>query len=293
MSQVPLPDAVEALDYAALRALWLARYAELMSVDVEDLNDNDPAVKALEVGAYREMLRTASINYAVQNTMLASASGAGLDDLGADPLYELDRLTLDEGDEDAVPPVAPTYESDSDYLGRLQLAPATRSGAGPSGSYEVRALSAHADVVDVKVLSPDPCMIVVQVLHDSEDMAILTDVEAALSAATVRPVGDRVSVMAAEMEPTTAAITLYVPDGPDLAAVQAASQARIEEIVYPLAAKVGSGDAFAEGAEHAWLGACQVEGVRAWEVTASTGMSLEGAAWWPLEVTVTAVRSNA
>lgn len=294
MSKITLPDAVEVPDFAATRLAWLTRYAELMEVEVADLDDNDPAVKLCEAGAYIEVLRLDSINAAVRNTMLASAFGAKLDDLGADPLYgDTTRLVLDPGDEEAVPPIPPTYESDDDYRERLRLAPAALSVAGPSGAYESLALAAHADVVDVEVSSPDPCEILVEVLHDSDDPDILTDVEAALSDENKRPVGDRVTVQSATKEESTVEITVYVKPGPDLDAVQEASQARVDEIVLPLCAKVGSGATLSEGDENAWLGACVVEGVTAWEVTASTGMSDPAAAWWPMTITVTAVRSNA
>ena len=62
-------------------------------------------------------------------------------------------------------------------------------------------------------------------------------------------------------------------------------------MVVPLAAKVGSGVAFSQGEEYAWLGACVVDGVTSWDVTGTTGMSDPESAWWPLTITVTAVRS--
>lgn len=294
MSQIPLPNAVEELDYATLRTAWLELYAEKMGIDVEDLDDNDPVVHALEAGAYREMLRVQSNNDAVRNTMLASATGAGLDDLGADPLYNTPRLVLDEGDDEAVPPVPPTYEDDEDYKERLRLAPAKLSPAGPAGAYEALALAAHDDVVDVNIRSPDPCEVIVEVLHDSDDLDILDDVYAALSADTVRPFGDLVTVERADNQESTAVITVYVPDGPDLATVQAASQARVDAIILPICAKVGSGAVLSRDGDDmtGFLGACMVEGATSWELTSSTGMSDIDAAWWPMTITVTAERRN-
>ena len=294
MSGIPLPDAVAVLDYETTRLAWLTRYAELMGVTVESLDDNDPAVHVLEVCAYRETLLVAQINDSVRDTMLASASGPGLDDLGADPLYgDTDRLELDPGDPLAVPPIPPTMESNAAYKARLALAPAALSVAGPSGAYEVLARGAHADVVDVDVTSPDPCEILVEVLHASADPDILTDVAAALTDIVKRPVGDRVTVQSAVKETSSVELTVYVPDGPDLATIEDTSQARVDEIVLPTAAKVRSGAAFSEGDAFAWLGACVVAGVRAWEVTSYTGCSNPLAAWWPMTINVTAVRSNA
>lgn len=297
MSKIPLPAAVEELDYETTRLAWLARYAELRELELEDLNDNDPVVKALETGAYFEVMRKASNNDSVRQTMLASAWGEGLDDLGADPLYgNTPRLVLDEGDEGAVPPIPPTYETDDDYRARLALAPAELSVAGPVGAYESLAMGAHSDVVDAYVTSPTPANILIEVLIDPEtevlEADILAAVVAAISPDTKRPVGDRISVVAADVEPSTVEITVYVNDGPSLSVVQAASQARVDEIALPLAAKVRSGAAFTEGDESP-LGACVVPGVASWEITDSAGMSDPTAAWWPLEITVTAVRTNA
>lgn len=294
MSQIPLPAAVEVLDYLAIRQECLARYAELREEAIEDLNDNDPAVHVLEVLAYREVLLRARINDSVRDTMLASASGQGLDDLGADPLYNnTPRLVLVEGDADSVPPILPVMETDDAYRARLRLAPSEASVAGPSGAYESHARRAHPDVVDVAVTSPDPCDILVEVLHDSEDPDILTTIYEALSHSLVRPIGDRVDVVSATKQASACTLTVYVPDGPDLEAVRAASQANVEALIYPEAAKVRSGAFFSEGDTRSFLGACKVSGVRAWQASSIIGMSNVEAAWWPMTITVVAVRSSA
>lgn len=289
MSQIELPDAVEELDYETLRLAWLTDYAARMGVSVSSLDVNDPIVKGLEVGAYREMLVRARINDAVRRTMLASAYGPGLDDLGADPLYNTPRLILDPGDPDAVPPVPPVKESDDDYRARLALAPAALSVAGPANAYEVRAKGAHGDVVDVAVTSPNPCEILVEVLHNSADPDILTDVADALTANTVRPIGDRVTVVAAIKQTSSIDITVYVGEGPDLAAIEAASQARIDKLIQPIASRVRSAELLSLG-DSLWTGAAIVEGVLGAEVTAQTGMTNPAAAWWPLTINVTGVR---
>lgn len=297
MSKIPLPAAVTELDYETTRLAWLTRYAELRELELEDLNDNDPVVKALETGAYFEVLRIASNNDSVRQTMLASAWGDGLDDLGADPLYgNTPRLVLDPGDEEAVPPVPPTYESDEDYKARLALAPAELSVAGPTGAYESLAMGAHGDILDVRVTSPSPCNILIEALLDPDTEVLEADILAAITTACSdrekRPAGDRVAVVAASTEPATVAITVYVNDGPALAVVQASSQTRVNEIALPQAKKVRSGATFTEGDESP-LGACVVAGVSSWEITDFTGMSDDEVAWWPLEITVTAVRTSA
>lgn len=294
LSSIPLPAAVDVPDYEFLRRAWLERYAELHGVAVSDLNDNDPAVRVCEVGAYREMLRMASVNDAVRDTMLASARGRGLDDLGADPLYGgLKRLVIDPGNPLASPPLPPVMERDESYKARLVLSPAALSVAGPAGAYEVLAKSAHPDVLDVAVSSPAPCDVLVEVLHTSTDPAIIAKIADALSHRSVRPIGDRVTVQDATKQASMIALTLYVPDGPDLVAVQTASVARLNDIAIPACRRVRSGEKLSEGAPDAWLGACVVPGVRSWSVAARTGASNTAAAWWPMTITVIAVRSNA
>ena len=294
MSQIPLPATVEELDYATIRDAWLADYAARLGVTVTELNVNDPAIRVLETGAYREMLWRARLNDAVRGVLLASAYGARLDDLGADPLYggKTPRLELDPGDPDAVPPVPPVYEPDDDYRARLVLAPAALSVAGPGAAYRVLALSAHADAVDVDVTTPNPSEVLVEVLHDSADPNILTTIDAALNADTVRPITDLVTVQAAVKEPSTLDLTVYVADGPDLSAVQTEAQARVNLILQPIAARVRSGALLSEGGTDLWKGACMVPGVQSVEETASTGLSNPVAAWWPLTITVTAVRAT-
>lgn len=305
MSKIPLPAAVTVPDYATVRLAWLSRYAEIRGEQLADLNDNDPIVQALEAGAYFEMNAISRNNDSARQTMLASAWGQGLDNLGADPLYGgTARLVTDPGDEDAVPPIPPTYETDDAYRPRLRLAPAALSVAGPWGAYEALALSAHGDVLDARVTSPAPCEVRVEVLIDpdteAEHATILAAVEGALNDANKRPIGDRVTVVEAATEETSVEITVYVKDGPALDAVQAASQERVRQIVYAQAAKVGSGAAFLEASDgvegadpNAFLGACVVDGVTSWLVTDNTGMSDDAAAWWPMTINVTAVRTNA
>lgn len=299
MSKIPTPDAVEPLDFETIRARRIARYCQLKEIDVADLSDNDPDVMRIEEQSYNELLLRARINDSIRATMLASAKGAGLDDLAKDPLYgggtdhELKRLVLDPGDPTAVPPVPPTMELDDAFRARLQLAPQALSVAGPEGAYKVIAMGAHPDVVDVDVTSPSPCEILVQVLHNSSDPDIITKVYAALSPKNVRPIGDRVTVEAAVRETSSAHVRVYVSDGPDLSVLQAAAQARANSIVLPLAAKVLSGAKFMEGDSEAVIkGACVVDGVTACEITSSTGMSSDAKAWWPMTIIVTAVRSS-
>ena len=71
LSHAPPPDVIEELDfetiYAARKADFLGRFPAF-SADVE----SDPVIKALEAGAYRELVLRARINDAVRGVLIAS-----------------------------------------------------------------------------------------------------------------------------------------------------------------------------------------------------------------------------
>ncbi len=224
MSQLPAPSVVEALDYETILALMLTDLIQRDST-FSALVESDPAYKILEVCAYREHLIRQRVNDASRGVMLAYATSTDLDHLAA--LYDVERLLVDQGDPEAVPPIPPTYESDDRLRLRVQMAPESWTTAGSRGSYAFHALSASALVKDVAVESPTPGEVVVTVLSatgdGTVDTPLLEAVDAALSAETVRPLCDAVTVQAAQITPYSidAALTLYV--GPDTETVRQAA----------------------------------------------------------------------
>jgi phage-related baseplate assembly protein len=292
MSQIPLPAAVEELSFDAIVAASKARYVELMQVDdpTYELRDTDPAARALEVWAFREMLLRARINDSVRGTLLASATGGQLDDLGADPAYGPTARLLVTPEQLGPPYVAPVMESDDAYRARLKLAPHQTSVAGPSGAYESRARGANGAIIDVAVTSPQPGYVLVEVLHDGVWEDVRFDIFQALLSDDVRPVGDVVTVIEAAHVTSSIALTVYVDEGPDLELVQTAAQERINNLVLPKCARVKSGPTLSLGEEYSFLGACVVDGVSSYDVTGTTGLSSGDVAWWPMTITVTAMR---
>ncbi|HNM43795.1 baseplate J/gp47 family protein [Plasticicumulans sp.] len=226
LSQLPAPTVVETLDYesvlAALQADFTARYPAFTAA-----LESEPVLKLLEVAAWRELIVRGRVNDAARACMLAYALGADLDHLAA--LYGVQRLLLDAGDPTAVPPVPPTYESDTRLRARTQLALEGFSTAGPVGAYEFWALSADAHVLDVSVQSPVPGQVLVTVLdsrgNGTPDAALLAAVLTTLSAEDVRPLTDQVLVQAAEIVPYTITAALTVYPGPDAATVRVAAAA--------------------------------------------------------------------
>ncbi|GIX38021.1 MAG: baseplate assembly protein [Silanimonas sp.] len=232
LSRLPAPAVVEPLDF---EAIFGAMLADLRSRDpaFDALTEADPAYKLLEVCAYRELLLRQRVNDAARGVMLAHAVGSDLDQLGA--LLGVQRLMLDPGDPQALPPRPPAYESDADFRRRIQLAPQRFSVAGPAGAYLYHALAAHPDVLDASVTSPAPGEVLVTILSRSGDgtpaPATLDAVLAALSADDVRPLTDHVSVQPAQIVPYTVAATLYTRPGPDASVVLAEAQSRLQAYV--------------------------------------------------------------
>lgn len=218
LSRLSPPDVVERLDYetilGAMRADLLARAPTLAPVLALE---SEPAVKILEVAAYRELLLRARINDAAKAVLLATATGADLDHLAA--LFGVRRFVLDPGGTGAAPPVPPTLESDGDLRYRTQLALEGFSTAGPRGAYAYHAFSASPLVRDVSVTSPTPGQVLVTVLSaeapGTATPTLIAAVDAALSAEDVRPLCDTVVVQSAAILPYAIAAELEMDPGPD------------------------------------------------------------------------------
>lgn len=232
LSLLPFPAVVEVLTFEQVLAAMLA---DLQARDpaFTALVESDPAFKVLEVAAYRETLIRQRVNEAAKAVTLAYAAGADLDQIAA--RYNVARLTLDAGDPDAVPPVPPTYETDTDLRRRVQLAFEGLSTAGPLGAYLFHALGADPDVADVAAVSDTPGVVDVYVLSRGASgvpsPSVLAAVDATLSSETIRPLTDQVNVFAVETVPYTVEATVEVYSGPDADVVVAASDASVQAYV--------------------------------------------------------------
>lgn len=229
LSQLPPPDIVEQLDCESIYQSMLADFRALYP-DFGALLESDPAIKMLELAAYRELQLRARINDAARACLLAYAGGADLEHLAA--FFDVERLVTDPGDPTATPPIPPTYETDASLRYRTQLAPEGFSTAGPEGAYRFHALSASGDVADVAIDSPEPVHVVVTVLSADGDgtpsAELLTTVEQALNDEDVRPLTDRVSVRGAEIRPYRIEARLIIYPGPTPAPVLDAARGAVE-----------------------------------------------------------------
>lgn len=184
ISQLPAPDVIEQLSYEAiytemrdqmngLQPLTFTssgdvnmQPAELITEDNGDqyfripvTNDaglmyleqeSEPAARQLQIVAYREMLVRQRTNDASLAVMLAYATNADLDQIGA--RYNVARLTIIAADPENN--IEAVKESDDDFRRRIQLSSEEFSTAGPAGAYVFHTLSADANVKDASAESP-------------------------------------------------------------------------------------------------------------------------------------------
>lgn len=236
LSQLPVPDVVEQIDFETILAEIIADFIVRMAaegVEYTALLESDPLYKFAEIASYREVLIRQRANESAQAVMLARAMGADLDNLGAN--VNVGRLLIDAGDPNAVPPIPPTYESDDDFRARIQLSFEGYTTAGSEGSYIFHSLSADGDVKDASAISPTPGVVDVYVLSRSGDgtasPALVAKVNAALNAEDIRPMTDQVTVASATIVPFTVAAELTMYPGPDSEVVRQAAVAALNKYI--------------------------------------------------------------
>ena len=223
LASLPTPAVIETLSFetifSELQTEFQSRYP-----DYSALLASDPAVKLLEVAAYREVLLRNRVNAAAKASLLAFATDSDLDHLAA--FYGVTRLT-DETDE------------------ALRLRTRQRiigfANAGGAAHYRYWALSASPEVADVEVDSPEPGRVRISVLAkgeaDTVPDAVLDAVRAVVLRDDIRVLTDTVEVVPAVLIPITVAARIWLyPDTP-MAALDAI-EARFKEA---LAAQSGLG----------------------------------------------------
>lgn len=220
LSQLPAPNVVEPLDFETILAEMIAdlqRRDETFTALVEA----DPAYKILEVCAYRELLIRQRVNESAKAVMLAYATDADLDQLGAN--VGVQRLTITPADDTTVPPTPAVMEDDDAFRSRIQLSPEGYTTAGSEGSYVFHGLGANADVKDVQAVSPQPGKVTVYVLSRSGDgsapQETIDAVAKTLNGETVRPLTDEVTVLSANIVTYTINAVLTLFPGPDSSVV--------------------------------------------------------------------------
>ena len=241
LTQLPAPSVVEVLDFEAILA---ARKAHLVSLLPEAERaavtallelESEPATKLLEENAYQETILRNRVNEAGKAVMLAFALDGDLDQLGAN--VNVARLTITPANPNAMPPVAAIMEDNDAYRLRIQEAPDGLSVAGPKASYEFHARSSDGRIKDASATSPAPAHVTVTVLANNDtgiaDAALLATVARAVNAEDVRPLGDRLSVQAAQVIDYQIEATLFIGVGPEVPILLDAARANAVRVSQP------------------------------------------------------------
>lgn len=227
LSKLAAPAVIESLDFetllADIREDFVARAPEHAALlDLE----SEPLTKLMESAAYIALTLRQRVNNAARAVMLAYATGTDLDQLGA--LFGVERLLVDAGDPQAIPPIPPTYESNQRMRARIQISLEGHSTAGPEGAYVFWALTASPDVLDVGIESPAPGEVLVTVLSTDGDgtatAELQDDVFQVVNADTIRPLTDNVTVQSATIIPYVLTATLTFYDGPDSTVARQAAE---------------------------------------------------------------------
>ena len=201
LAGLPTPQVLETLRFEtvfdALLRDFQVRYPQYSA-----LLASDPAIKLIEVAAYRELLLRARINEAARANLLAFAVGNDLEHLGA--FYGVTRLP---------------QEQDEPLRRRIRARIMGFANAGGAAHYRYWALSASPEVADVAVDSPGPGRVRISVLptghSDTVPEALLETVRATVPRDEVRVLTGTVEVVPVSLVPVavSAQIWLY-PDTP-------------------------------------------------------------------------------
>ncbi|HAS6603849.1 TPA: baseplate assembly protein [Vibrio parahaemolyticus] len=231
MSQLPKPAVIEQLDYEQILQEWIQRYKEL-DPDYQDVIESDPVYKLLEVAAFREVVLRQRVNDGAHATMLAYAVDEDLDVIGAN--FDIQRLVIDEGDPNAVPPRERIMESNEAFRYRIQLSNRAKNTAGSADDYEFWALSADGRVKSIATYSPKGTLTVtVSVLsHEGNGAAsaeLIKLVEDTLTPKGTRPLSDEVVVQSATINEFSVVAELELFSGPDEAEVLKAAREQLDK----------------------------------------------------------------
>jgi phage-related baseplate assembly protein len=245
LSNLPAPEVIKSVDYEQILAERLAdlvaRFAAI-GIDLDTtVLESEPATILEQADAFREALTKAAINDAARSVMLAFATGADLEHLGA--FFGVQRLVITPGTGGA----ADIMESDADLRMRIQLAPEALPYAGlTGGGYRALALKTAPSLKDVLPVKRDGGQVdVVLLARDGSGEvapAVVDAVYAAFQDDDATQLTDIVTVRSATIVPYSVNLHLKIRIGPDPAIVRAAAEqavrkyaadrARIGRIVY-------------------------------------------------------------
>lgn len=146
LTRLQNPNVIETLDY---ETIFTHMKAELLRLDpsFSALLESDPAMKILEIAAWRELLLRQRVNDAARANLLAFANTADLEHLAA--FYDVQRKS---------------GEDDEAFRKRIQAKIVGWSTAGSREHYRYHALSADVRIKDARAESPTPGFVLVSIL---------------------------------------------------------------------------------------------------------------------------------
>ena len=231
LSKLDAPKVLEDLDFESLLADRKSEFIALFPQDERAFwqarlsLESEPNTKLLQEVVYLQLMERNRINNAAKATMLAYASGSDLDVIAAN--YNVKRQVIQEANNNVTPKIPEILEDDTSLRLRTQLAFEGLSVAGPSSAYIFHALSAHPDVADVSVVSPQPANVTVTILsrngQGEADENLLNVVRAKLNDDDICPIGDRVIVQSAVIQSYEIRAKLHLYRGPEYEPIKAAA----------------------------------------------------------------------
>lgn len=146
LTRLQNPNVIETLEY---EAIFAQMKQELIRLDptFSALLESDPAMKILEIAAWRELLLRQRVNDAARANLLAFANTADLEHLAA--FYDVQRKS---------------EEDDEAFRRRIQAKIMGWSTAGSREHYRYHALSADIRIKDARAESPTPGFVLVSIL---------------------------------------------------------------------------------------------------------------------------------
>lgn len=227
LSRLAAPVFVEQLTFETILSQMIAE-VQARQPAFDATVDSDPAVKVLQVAAYREMLIRQAFQDGAVQMLVAYATGANLDHLGA--LVGVGRLVITAASD--LTGVAAVMESDDALRARIVLAPESFTSAGPELAYVSHAKGASGDVLDASAISPAPGKVLVSVLSRLGDGAasatLITAVDAIVSDNAIRPLGDDVTTASAQIVRFAVMASLVTFSGPDVSVVLDAARRALD-----------------------------------------------------------------
>ena len=231
LSKLDAPKVLEDLDFESLLADRKAEFIALFPQDERAIwqarlsLESEPITKLLQEVVYLQLMERNRINNAAKATMLAYASGSDLDVIAAN--YNVKRQVIQEANNNVTPKIPEILEDDTSLRLRTQLAFEGLSVAGPRSAYIFHALSAHPDVADVSVVSPQPANVTVTILsrdgQGEAEESLLNVVRAKLNDDDIRPIGDRIIVQSAVIQSYEIRAKLHLYRGPEYEPIKAAA----------------------------------------------------------------------